>query len=479
MSEIDIRLASLEHYQRPYRSADESIRESLMPVTEAISILTAYKAEYNPGELIGEVDEVLIAGRVVLKRNAGRIVFATLRSLDRDAQLLQAFLAPQNMGEESISFFKQGVHLGDILYVRGRLGYSNTHELTLHVTSWEMATKSLNPTPKVIKNPQTGQLDHDLNKESIHESPVLHMLTSSEHRQNIIMRSAMIQQIRSYLGSSLYLEVETPMLSTRAGGAAAAKFSTVSNYRHQNLYLRIATELYLKRLVIGGMGNVFEIGKNFRNEGIDRTHSPEFTALEAYTLHSDYLDQMRLVKEIINAAWMNFGNNPMDAYSTVSFYTALSQGLVRRGLPSVSPQSTQEEVMSIYQALNLEPAQGASKDRLTEDLFDEVALPDLHGTVFVMDYPTGTTPLAMANGDGTSQKWDLYIEGMEIATAYTENTDPIVQEANLPDDEDFVNDLRYGMPPLGGLGIGLDRLAMVLTGAGHINSVSAFPHSSV
>lgn len=475
--ETDIRRGTLESFDNAFLPGNANL--DLIRVADAVAFLRAHQDTSEPNTFADDA-EVTLMGRVVLKRNAGKIVFATIRGLDRGEHLLQVFLNPQNIAAEQVSHFKENVHIGDILYVTGRLGYSSTHELTLHVFSWEMASKALNPVPKMTKNPETGELEHSLNKQTQHDDPVLHLMTSKDHRNSITVRAVMIRAIRRYFEDTGFLEVDTPVLSTHAGGASAAKFTTESNALGDFLYLRIAPELYLKRLVIGGMGNVFELGKNFRNEGIDSTHSPEFMALEAYKLNSDYLDQLQVTIGAIRAAWLGFADCPVDELVVVKFFDALNAELGEHNV-QVSPNSDPAKVRDIFRSLRLEvPSAEKSLGELLEDLFDELVVPAIRNAVVcVMDMPTDTSPLAYPNGDGTSQKWDLYIGGLEIATAYTENTDPLLQAETLTEDMDFVHDVQYGLPPLGGLGIGIDRLAMILTGSQHINGINHHPHSAV
>lgn len=480
MSEAQYRLEALQHFDNPFPAGNAMYGRSLTPVSDVVAELKANLADHEPNSLIADAPEVTIACRVVLKRNAGKIVFVTVRSLERDGTVLQLFLNPNYINVPvQIDLFKTNVHIGDVLYVSGRMGYSATSELTLFVTRWQMAAKALNETPKPIKNPETGALEVPISKDTIHENPMLHMLASPEHRERIVRRAVMIQQVRRWFEDHGYLEVETPILSTHAGGAAAAKFTTHSNARDMELYLRIAPELYLKRLVIGGIGNVFEIGKNFRNEGIDSTHSPEFTCLEAYTLHSDYIAQAELMIGVFNAAWMGFQNNPMADAQFCKFFTLLNHELGRAGLEPVEPSTPLEQVRARFSALDLEFSVQADAHHLMEDLFDELVVPVLPETCFVIDYPAGTCPLAYPNEDGTCQKWDFYVRGMEVATAYTENTNPLVQAQTLTEDQDFVHDVRYGMPPMGGIGIGIDRLAMLVCDVSHINAVNPYPHSAV
>lgn len=482
MRETEVRREALDNLDTPYAAGDHNLGVKLTPISHVVAELKTHQDVSEPNSPLNS-QEVTVAGRVVLKRNAGKIVFATIRSLDTDDQLLQILLMPQYLAEKEIQQFKKNVHNGDILYFRGIQGYSSTKELTLFVSQWWMGAKALNEFPKMKKNHETGQLEHELNKETIHENPVLHMLLSADHRKMVKQRSKIIRKVRQFFEEYCNcMEVDTPILSTRAGGAAAAKFSTHANSSDSDLHLRIATELYLKRLVIGGMGNVFEIGKNFRNEGVDATHSPEFTSLEAYLLHNDYRSMASVTNRMFNVLAMASDGFPVEfgeRFQEKSFFDLLNEALDKHQV-TLSPDSNEDEVLNAYSVMDVpHPEVSMDAHHLMEDLFDEIVVPHLEGAVFIFDYPTGTTPLAYPNGDGTSQKWDLYINGMEVATAYTENNDPIVQRKTLPQDGDFVDDLQYGLPPLAGLGIGIDRLVMVLTGAKHINEVNPFPHTAV
>lgn len=473
MSESDFRMQALERIDTPFKAGDSNLRVTLASMRNIVDRLAAERTDDTANT--HQDNPVTIAARVILKRNAGKIVFATVRSVDRDGAVLQVLLAPQTMEPEQIALFKENVHIGDVLYISGYPGYSSTNELTLMVTEFTMAAKALNAIPKAAKNPETNEFEHALNKETVHEHPVLHLLTSPEHRNRMVVRSRIVRAIRTYFEAQGFLEVDTPVLSSHAGGAAAEKFSTDSRARGQELFLRIAPELYLKRLVIGGMGNVFEIGKNFRNEGVDRTHSPEFMALESYMLHSDYMEQLQLTIGLIQHI-CGENESPVDSVAIVRFFDVLN-GHLPEGV-TIEPTDSAEQVTAVAQSVGVE-VKGTAAEQM-EDLFDALVVPEFgSAAVAVVDYPTGTTPLAYPNGDGTSQKWDLYLGGMEVATAYTENTDPLVQAESLPNDQDFVNDVMYGMPPMGGLGIGIDRLIMILLGVEHINAVNHHPHSAV
>lgn len=413
-----------------------------------------------------------LQGRIALKRNAGKIVFATITGFENTPSQIQVFLSPQHTTPENVERFKKHIHIGDIAFFTGHTGLSTTGEPTLFVSEWELDAKCLHDLPRLLHNKDTGDVTVSLNKETTSGDPVKHLLTNSAHRQRTQARFRMIQQVRDHFRGLGFLEVDTPTLNENAGGASAERFSTQSKHG-KDLYLRVASELHLKRLVIGGYGPVFEIGKNYRNEGSDRTHIPEFMALEAYLPGSNYRAMMEVTSGLLRDLLPN--DEALERIQVTSFYDALEEAGVSTLPDYDNIMAFAEQKGLLYEGMDLHAEEENLYDSYMEHLFDKHVVPTFAAGQwqYIIDYPPGPTPLARAR-EGVAEKWDLYYGNMEIATAYTENTNPITQAKTLPDDQDFVRDLGYGLPSTGGLGIGLDRLAMVVTGSERINDVLAF-----
>lgn len=447
------------------------IARTLTPLTprvyESLGVALSRFEDYPslaPGETLPADSETYLV-RVLAKRNAGKIVFTQLVDV-KSSDMIQGLVAPQGIDLDKIQEFKSTVHIGDVLSVTGTLTLSNTGERTVLISDYAIASKCVAPFPKMAKTAEGG-LGLALQAETIHNDPTLRLLVDPEHRARVVARAQMTQTIRR-IWSVDHLEVETPILSHTVGGASAARFTTHAQATGNDLNLRVATELYLKRLVIGGVGNVFEIGKNFRNEGIDKTHSPEFTSLEGYAIGEDYMEQLERVFRLFNTLFEDFW-----AFTYLDFFTAISDAL---GI-AVTPQTSADCVITAARERGFEVVDGAS----VEDVFDLVVVPFFENKyTVVMDYPRASTPLAADHPTipGVCQKWDLYVGSMEVATGYTENLDSEQIEMLMPEDGAFIRDMKYGLPPLGGVGIGIDRLAMLVCGVDNIHDTLHTPHSA-
>lgn len=438
-------------------------------------------------------DEVLVAGRVMSIRNAGKISFAVIAS--GDGTQLQILLSRAEIGEESHADWRKFVDLGDHISIRGLVATSMTGELSVFASEWAIISKTVRPLP--------NQHD-DLNEETRARQRYLDLILNSDTRNRMLLRSRVISGLRSFFEKSNgYVEVETPMLQTVHGGAAARPFVTHSNAIDEDLYLRIAPELFLKRAVVGGFDRVFEINKNFRNEGMDSTHSPEFTMLEAYEVYADYNDMANLVEEAIKVSSISIdrylGSDSEDAqhahtvlgglnepWARISLYGSLSEAL----RISITPETSLDDLLKLAEAHKVSMATPTA-GKLVEELWEELVKPGLVQPTFVFDYPVDSSPLVAAHRsiDGVVEKWDLYINGFEVATGYSELVDPVVQRERLVEqaqlagrgddeamalDEEFLRALEHGMPPTGGIGIGIDRLLMILTNRG-IRETVLFP----
>lgn len=448
----------------------------------------------RPGEETQEV--VSIAGRLIFMRNTGKLCFATLQ--DGDGTQMQAMLSLREVGEESLAAWKSDVDMGDFISVTGRVVASRRGELSVMASSWEMASKSLRPLPvsfaEMAEDTRIRQRYTDL-------------IMREQARKNALTRIKVMRALRRFLEDEGFLEVETPMLQTLHGGAAARPFQTHSNALDIDLYLRIAPELYLKRCVVGGIDRVFEVNRNFRNEGVDSSHSPEFAMLETYQAWGTYEDGADLIRRLIQSvAEEVFGSQEVTLadgstydfsgeWQEMEMYPSLNEALhaAHPEQPEVTVDTTVEELKAIAEVVGLEvPEKGGwGHGKLVEELWEHLCADQLHGPVFVKNFPVETSPLTRQHRTqrGVTEKWDLYVRGFELATGYSELVDPVVQRERFEDqarlaaggdeeamvlDEDFLAAMEQGMPPTSGNGMGIDRLLMALTGLG-IRETVLFP----
>ncbi|HEU4423280.1 MAG TPA: lysine--tRNA ligase [Pilimelia sp.] len=433
-------------------------------------------------------DVVAVTGRVIFVRNTGKLCFATLRA--GDGAELQAMLSLDRVGPKALEDWKRLVDLGDHVGVRGEVITSRRGELSVLADSWVMTAKALRPLPVAHK---------PLSEEARVRQRYVDLVMRPQARQTVRNRSAIVRSLRDSMHRRGYLEVETPMLQLLHGGAAARPFVTHSNALDTDLYLRIAPELFLKRCVVGGIERVFEINRNFRNEGVDSSHSPEFAMLEAYEAYGDYNTMATLTRELVQeAAHALTGSHTVvhadgaefdlgGEWQEVTLFGALSAAIGEE----VTVETPMVKLVEYAEKHNLgvDPKWGPGK--LAEELFEELVVRDLVQPTFVRDYPEETSPLTRAHRavPGLAEKWDLYVRGIELATAYSELVDPVVQRERLVAqaqlaakgdeeamrlDEDFLRAMEFGMPPAGGMGMGIDRLLMALTGLG-IRETILFP----
>jgi lysyl-tRNA synthetase class 2 len=457
-----------------------------LPVTTTISALRAEYGELEAGAETGVTAGV--AGRIVFSRNTGKLCFASLQA--GDGSRIQAMVSLANVGDESLAAWKELVDLGDHVFVSGEVISSRRGELSIMVTEWQIAAKAILPLPN---------LHSELNEETRVRQRYLDLIVRDQARETARARSTVMKSLRQTFEDDAFLEVETPMLQVQPGGAAARPFVTHSNAFDTELYMRIAPELYLKRAVVGGIDRVFEINRNFRNEGADSTHSPEFAMLEAYEAYSDYNGIADLTQKLIqNAALAVHGTTLVThadgsqydlggEWARISMYPSLSEAA---GI-EITPETTQDELEAIAEKSGVEVPPHATHGKLVEELWEHFVGDHLTAPTFVMDFPVDTSPLVREHRTipGVVEKWDLYVNGYEQATGYSELVDPVIQrerfveQAKLADrgddeamriDEDFLRALEHGMPPSGGMGMGIDRLLMSLTGLG-IRETILFP----
>ena len=432
-------------------------------------------------------DVVSVAGRVIFIRNTGKLAFATLQ--EGVGTRLQVMLSLAEVGEESLARWKAEVDLGDHVSVTGRVISSRRGELSVMATAWTMASKALRPMPVMHK---------DLSEESRVRQRYADLIVRQEARDMVRTRSVVTSAVRRGLEDRGYLEIETPVLQLVHGGAKARPFETHMNAFDQQMSLRIALELNLKKAVVGGVDKVFEIGRIFRNEGVDATHSPEFTMLEAYEAYGDQFTMADLMKDLYLAAADAFGSRQIETprgtvdldgeWRWLTVYDALSE--------AVGEEVTVETDVATLRAhadrlgVEIDPAWEAGN--VAMEIVGELVEPNLLQPTFLCDFPAVAQPLARPHRStpGLIEAWDLIIAGVERGTAFSELIDPVVQRdvltaqslkaaAGDPEamqlDEDFLRALEYGAPPMGGLGLGMDRLVMLFTGAS-IRETILFPH---
>lgn len=454
----------------PYPVAVERTR-SLRQVRDAHPDLPPDTAT---GERVG------VTGRVIFLRNTGKLCFATLR--EGDGTELQAMLSLALVGEEELGRWKTTVDLGDHVFVHGEVATSRRGELSVMADGWAMASKAVRPLPVAHR---------ELSEETRVRQRYVDLIVRPQAREMVRTRAEVVRTVRSILHDASFVEVETPMLQLQHGGATARPFVTHANALDTDLYLRIAPELFLKRCVVGGIERVFEINRNFRNEGIDSTHSPEFAMLEAYQAYATYDDMARLTQQlVVESARAVFGSPVVrhadgsehdlgGEWRSVTLHDAVSEAVGA----DVDPDTSVAELQKIAADREVEIKDSWGAGEIVLELFEKLVEHTLVEPTFVRDFPVEVRPLTRQHRDDPrlAESWDLIVFGTELATAYSELVDPVVQRERLtaqslmaaagdPEamqlDEDFLRAMEYGMPPTGGMGMGMDRLLMTLTGAG-------------
>jgi lysyl-tRNA synthetase class 2 len=425
-------------------------------------------------------DRVGVTGRVIFQRNTGKLCFATLR--EGDGTELQAMLSLANVGPDELARWKAEVDLGDHVFVEGEVITSKRGELSVLADRWAMASKALRPLPVAHR---------DLNEETRVRQRYVDLIVRPQAREMVRTRAQVVRTVRSVLHDRGFVEVETPMLQLQHGGATARPFVTHANALDTDLYLRIAPELFLKRTVVGGIERVFEINRNFRNEGIDSTHSPEFAMLEAYQSYATYDDIAALTQDLVMASIRSvFGSDVVrhadgsehdlgGQWHDVTLHAAVSEAVSRE----VTIDTSVEDLRKVAAEFDVDLDDSWGAGEIVLELFEKLVEHTLVAPTFVRDYPVETRPLTRAHRDDPrlAEAWDLVVFGMELATGYSELVDPVEQRERLhaqslraaagdPEamqlDEDFLRAMEYGMPPAGGMGMGIDRLLMTLTGLG-------------
>nr|MEE4268260.1 lysine--tRNA ligase [Candidatus Krumholzibacteria bacterium] len=430
---------------------------------------------------------VRFPGRIMAKRGAGKTMFVPIQD---EWGRIQAYFKKDDLGEERFNMIRKLVDIGDWVGVEGKLFRTRTDELSIHVENFTFLAKAIRPLPEKY---------HDMSLENKSRRRHLDLAMNLESRERFKKRSAIISEIRAFFADQEYLEVETPVLQPLYGGATARPFTTHHNALDMTLYMRIADELYLKRLIVGGLEKVYEIAKDFRNEGMDRTHNPEFTMLECYAAYWDYQDMMNLTEALIQRLAEKFGQDGKLTYGELEMDFTQPFGRVR--FMDALAEKTGQDLMKLDDAAVAEVAKkhgvilkkGMGRDKILDELFSELVEPELIQPTFVMDHPKELSPLAKAHreDEGLVERFELFVAGFELANSFSELNDPREQRARFvaqkalmdagddeaqPIDEDFLQAMEAGMPPTGGMGMGIDRLIMLLTDSNNIRDVLLFPH---
>ena len=475
----------------PYPTRAERTHTSL----EAIH---AFEVAEASGQ--NEPVHVILAGRLRSMRPMGKITFAHIEDGDGRIQL---FFRANDLGEEQIDLFSKEFDLGDFIQAEGDLFRTRTQEITLRVQSFVILSKAISPLPAAKDEVLDGEVVRHAvlsDPETRYRQRYADLAINPDVRKIFRTRAAITRSIREFLDSKNFLEVETPILQPIYGGAAARPFITHHNQLNQDLYLRISFELYLKRLIVGGLERVYEIGRDFRNEGVSFKHNPEFTMLEFYMAYSDYEQVMDLTEEmVVYAADKVLGKRSLQFQGQeISLERPwkrinLRQGLIESTGIDIEAYPSAESLVEAMRAHGLNPDPRAARGKLIDSLMGDFLEPNLIQPTFLYDYPRVISPLAKSKpGDPqTVERFEGFAGGMELCNAFTELNDPLDQEARFlemgrdyntddeerhPMDEDYLRAMRYGMPPMGGFGMGMDRLTMLFTDCHSIREVVLFPH---
>lgn len=450
------------------------------------SFLEAEKNNQNQQHF--EWGPVKIAGRLIAKREQGKTIFGHIQDMYGK---LQIYFKYDILGDKSFTLAKK-LYVGDIVGFEGNIFRTKTSEITLRVTNFQILAKAINPLPEKW---------HGLTDvETRYRQRYVDLIANSEVLQTFLKRSQIVQFIRNFMTNKGFIEVETPMMHPIPGGAAARPFITHHNALDIDLYLRIAPELYLKRLLVGGFEKVYEINRNFRNEGISIKHNPEFTMMEAYEAYGDMFTMLELTEELVYFLASQFFPDLKVPYESVTldfsrpFKRIYLLDSVKEllGISDLSFTSPKDKILKYAQNLNIPIEQSDTTAKIIVKIFEEKIEPTLINPTFVIGYPKEISPLAKSNKDNPDivDRFELFIYGREIANAFSELNDPEEQKQRFEEqikqreagdeeahlmDLDYVNALRYGMPPAGGLGIGIDRLVMILTNSPSIRDVILFP----
>jgi len=480
--------------EEPYPTRTERTHTSAAAI-HALEI--AEHAAASGGQL--EPVKATLAGRIRATRPMGKITFA---HIEDGTGRVQLFLRVNDVGAEALELFNREYDLGDFVQAAGEMFRTRTGEATLRVETFRLLAKAITPLPAAKDENVDGEVVRHAtltDPEMRYRQRYADLAVNPEVRRTFQMRAGIIRALRQFLDGRGFIEVETPVLQPIYGGAAARPFTTHHNQLHQDLYLRISFELYLKRLLVGGFERVYEIGRDFRNEGVSFKHNPEFTQLEFYQAYSDYLEVMQQTEEMVSftaqqvlgSMKITYQDNEIDLTPPWR-RVELRQGLIETTGVDITACPTAESLAAAMQGKGIDSKPGAARGKLIDQLLSDYLEPTLIQPTFLYDYPRDISPLAKSKpGDPSMvERFEGFVAGMELCNAFTELNDPLDQEARFlemgreyaaedeqrhPVDEDYLRAMRYGMPPCGGFGMGVDRLAMLLTGIPNIREVILFP----
>ena len=448
----------------------------------------------------GERWEVCLAGRMMSKRIMGKASFAELMDHTGRIQLYvnRDEICPEDDKIMYNDVFKKVLDIGDFIGVKGYVFKTKVGETSIHVSELTVLSKSLKPLPIVKTDAEGNVHDGFADKEQRYRMRYLDLVVNPEVKKVFEQRTKIINSMRSFFNAKGYLEVDTPVLQPIPGGAAARPFTTHHNSLDIEMYMRIANELYLKRLIVGGFDGVYEFSRNFRNEGMDRTHNPEFTVMEIYVAYKDYEWMMEFTEEMIEKAVMDLHDKteiPLGEHQ-INFQQPFNRitflGAIEKFTGTDVSKMSEDELRTFCKSLHIETDESMGKAKLLDEIFGEKCEPNFIQPIFVMDYPKEMSPLCKMHRDNPelTERFELIVNGKELANAYTELNDPIDQRERFEEqmklsekgddeamfiDQDFLRALEYGMPPTSGMGIGVDRLVMFLTNQTSIQDVLLFP----
>ncbi|MBJ48373.1 MAG: lysine--tRNA ligase [Candidatus Marinimicrobia bacterium] len=477
----------LEKLEKINSSSIKSFKYSFKNTTNSAQI-------FNNKDSFSNVN-LSISGRIVSLRKMGKACFAHVQ--DNSAKI-QVYIKTDHLPENVYDHIVRNLDIGDIVGVEGRIFYTKTNELTIDACDLDLLAKNIRPLPNIKE--KDGQTYFAFqNKELRYRNRHLDLITNPSVKNIFLQRAKIIKNVRNFLDDLNYIEVETPALQPIYGGANAKPFTTFHNTLSQKLYLRIASELYLKRLIVGGMNKVYEISKNFRNEGMDKSHNPEFTMLEFYESYSDVNDMMKITEQLFNVIKSSmkknifkFNNHEIDF--SKAFKVSSMKDLFIDKIGENIIEVSDDRLDQISSRFDIDISNYKNRGKIIEKIFSQLIEPHLIQPTFVIDYPIEISPLARKNRKYNNGKYverfELFIGGIEIANAFSELNDPFEQRKRLSEqqnlvkkgddeaqvmDEDFIKVLETGMPPTGGVGIGVDRLVMIFTEQDSIKDVILFP----
>jgi lysyl-tRNA synthetase, class II len=499
MKENEIMEENQQATQEPLSNVIEKKIEKVLALKK--TGVNPYPYTYNPThktleikdnfEKYQDTDIVKIAGRIMLLRNMGKSTFLNLQDQSGDIQI---YFGQKQLGEENYELFKK-VDVGDIIGVEGTVFKTRTEEITVRAQKFTILTKAIRPLPEKFH----GIVDKELRYK--HRS--LDMIMNKEVREVFAKRALAMKAMRDFMDKQNFLEIETPILDTKYGGGEAKPFMTKVNALDCDVYLGVSPELFLKRLIVGGFDRVFNIGKSFRNEGIDRTHYPEFTEIECYMAYADYNDMMKITEDLYEYVFNTVNGSTKVEYDgkKLDFKAPWPRikmtDFIKKDIGIEVEKSSKDEILKQMQQKNIVLEENLNFDKVSKDglimiLFEEFCEKQIVQPTFVIDFPKESSPLCKAHRKNPEfiERFEPFVNGVELGNAYSELNDPVEQRRLLEDqakklragletaspmDEKFVEAIETGMPPCGGLGLGVDRMIMFLTGAHSIRDVIAFP----